>query len=79
MIYVAVRVINVTTKYTEEDKTMTNKEAKRKVFLQAAARWRAAQVEEARRNSAKAAYKAGKITWNEYLKLAVNDAEYAED
>ena len=58
---------------------MTNKEAKAKAFREAAARWSAAKAEDARRNPAKAAYKAGKITWNEYLKQAANDAEYAED
>ena len=58
---------------------MTNKEAKARAFREAAARWNTAKAENARRNPAKAAYKAGKITWNEYLKHAANDAEYAED
>ena len=57
---------------------MTNKEAKRKAFLQATAAVNTAKAEEARRNPAKAAYKAGRITWNEYLELAVNDEEYVE-
>lgn len=58
---------------------MTNKEAKRKAFLEATARWNATKASDARRNPAKAAYKAGKITWNEYLKRIAEDEEYTED
>lgn len=78
LLYIPVRVINTVPK-DKEDKAMTNKEAKERVFREATARWQAAQAEEARRTPAKVAYKTGKITWNEYLKRIAEDEEYNED
>jgi hypothetical protein len=57
---------------------MTNEEAKKKAFREAAARRNAKKAEAARRNPAKAAYEAGKITWAEYLKLASGDEDWME-
>lgn len=58
---------------------MTNKEAKTRAFREAAARWNATQTAKAKKNPAKAAYKAGRITWNEYLKQSAADEDYRED
>lgn len=49
---------------------MTNKELKRKSFLEATKRRNAKKAAEAKRNPARAAYEKGEISWNEYLKLS---------
>lgn len=69
---------NGSTKKTE-DKAMTNEEAKRRTFLEATKKRNAKKAEAARRNPAKAAYEAGKITWAEYLKQASSDEDWMEE
>jgi hypothetical protein len=53
---------------TREVKDMTNKELKRKSFLEATKRLEEKKRLAKEKDPARAAYEAGEISWNEYLK-----------